>query len=208
MKKKMLIVALSVICLLGLVNSCIYNPRRTHVVVVDKVIVEFGEYRESPTINSSVVTDRFKEALVGALNRNNVKIEDVEEIGMVAGAYQVDAPSKAGHDWVISGRVTMARQDDPKGPVTGGPENFINMMNQSLDKAKKRPVYANLNCAGVRIVNRALADLLDGKDPRLVITLESNNIKPAPSPSDPLEFSWHAEVVFQAVVKVHVKGRH
>jgi hypothetical protein len=47
-----------------------------------------------------------------------------------------------------------------------------------------------------------LTDVLQGADPRLIITMESSSIVPAPSPSDPLAFNWMAEVTFQAVIKV------
>ncbi len=91
------------------------------------------------------------------------------------------------------------------GPVTDGPKVFINMFNQSLADAKAKPIPASLDTAGVNLVNRALADLLEGMNPRLVIAMQSSNIVPAPSISDPLDFSWLAEVTFQAVIDVDTK---
>jgi len=204
MNKTMLkILILSAISALALMSGCIYDPTSGTVVVTDKVVVKFEEYREIPTIGSAVVADDFKERLMNALDRQHVKLEDVQTISMVSGAYGVTKPSMAGHDWVITGTVTMKRQDVPMGPVTDGPANFIDMFNQSLKMAKGKPVVASLNSAGVDVVNRALTDVLQGADPRLIITMESSSIVPAPSPSDPLAFDWMAEVTFQAVVKVN-----
>jgi len=203
MNKAMLnLLVLSAITALALMSGCIYDPSSGTVIVTEKVVVQFEEYREIPTIGSAVVAEDFKERIMDALDRENATIEDVVSISMVSGAYKVTKPSKAGHDWVITGTVTMKRQDDPMGPVTDGPANFIDMFNQSLDMAKGKPVVASLNSAGVDVVNRALADILLGGDPRRIITMESSSITPPPSPSDPLVFKWLAEVTFQAVVRV------
>ena len=203
MNKAMLkIIILSAISALALMSGCIYDPTSGTVVVTGKVLVKFEEYREIPTIGSAVVADDFKERLMNALHEQGFELEDVQAVSMVSGAYKVTKPSKAAHDWVITGTVTMKRQDVPLGPVTDGPANFINMFNQSLKMAKGKAVVASLNSAGVDVVNRALADILVGGNPRLIITMESSNIVPAPSPSDPLAFNWLAEVTFQAVIKV------
>jgi hypothetical protein len=140
-----------------------------------------------------------------ALDDNGAKLSDIQSITMVAGEYKVAAPSGATHDWAVSGVVTMRRQDDPMGPVTEGPATFVNMTSQSLKAAKSKPVPADLNSAGVAIVNHALTDLKAGGDPRLVVEMVSDNIVPAPSPSDPLEFSWLAQVTFQVVINAKVK---
>jgi hypothetical protein len=190
--------------LLVLVGGCLYDNLNSHVVVTEKVVVQFDEYRETGTIGSSVVADKFKERLLDALERNNATLDDVETISMIGGLYKVAKPSKAGHDWEIKGDVTIARQDDPQGPVTDGPEEFIPNFDEKLTGAKGKPILADLNKYGVALVDRALADLLKGQNPRLIITMNSSDITPVPSASDPLSFSWLAEVTFQAVVKVHL----
>jgi len=206
MKKSVFtVLALSVLGILVLASGCVYDSLSSQVVVTEKVNVQFKEYRESPSIGSVVVIDTFKERLMDALEENHADLEDIETITMVAGEYKVAAPSKAAHDWTVSGVVTMWRQDDPMGPVTAGPATFVNMTSQSLWAAKGKPVPAALNSAGVAIVNTALADLKNGGDPRLIVEMVSDNIVPAPSPSDPLEFSWLAQVTFQVVIHVDVK---
>jgi len=198
--------AFSVACLLALVSGCVYDSLSSQVVITEKVNVQFTEYRVSPSIGSVVVIDTFRDRLMDALKDNNAKLSDIQSITMVSGEYKVTKPSKAAHDWTVSGVVTMRRQDDPMGPVTG-PATFVNMTNQSLKAAKGKPVPADLNSAGVAIVNGALADLKSGGNPRLIVEMISDSIVPAPSPSDPLEFGWMAQVTFQVVLNVRVAGK-
>jgi hypothetical protein len=199
------VLALSVLGILVLASGCVYDSLSSQVVVTEKVNVQFKEYREIPSIGSVVVIDTFKDRLMDALDDNGAKLSDIQSITMVAGEYKVAAPSKAAHDWTVSGVVTMRRQDDPMGPVTEGPATFVNMTSQSLKAAKGKPVPADLNSAGVAVVNHALTDLKNGGDPRLVVEMVSDSVVPAPSASDPLEFSWLAQVTFQVVINVKVK---
>ncbi len=204
MKMTILRIVLPLACLAALASGCIYDSLHSQVVVTEKVAVTFMENLTSPTLSSSVVSDKFRERILEAIAEQGATLEDIESITMEEGSYKVTMPSKAGHDWVISGTVTVARQDDPMGPVTAGPETFIVLDDQSLAAAKGKPVLADLDEDGVAIVNAALADLLEGATPRLVITLQSSSITPAPSASDPLKFGWLAQVTFQAVVNVEV----
>ena len=206
MKKSVFtLLALSVVGILALASGCVYDSLSSQVVVTEKVNVQFTEYREIPSIGSTVVADQFKTRLMDILKDNGAKLSDIQSITMVAGEYKVAMPSKASHDWMVTGRVTMRRQDNPVGPVTEGPATFVNLTSQSLMAAKGKPVPAALNSAGVAIVNHALTDLKNGGDPRLIVEMVSDNIVPAPSPSDPLEFSWLAQVTFQVVINVKVK---
>ena len=208
MKKSVFtMLAFPVACILALASGCVYDSLSSQVVVTEKVNVQFKEYRESPSIGSTVVADQFKTRLMDILKDNNAKLSDIQSITMVAGEYKVAAPSTASHDWTVTGRVTMRRQDNPIGPVTEGPATFVNLTSQSLWAAKGKPVPADLNSAGVAIVNNALKDLKNGGDPRLIVEMVSDTIVPAPSPSDPLEFSWLAEVTFQVVINVKVTGK-
>jgi hypothetical protein len=199
--------ALSVLCVLVLASGCVFDNTGSEVVVTEKVVVQYSEYRESPSIGSAVVADQWRQRLMDSLKDYGAKIEDVKSITVVSGDYKVTMPSRASHDWTVSGKVTMRRQDDPHGQVTDGPADFVNMTSQSLMAAKGKPVPANLNAAGVAVVNRALQDLLTGGNPRLIVEMVSDNIVPAPSHSDPLDFGWNASVTFQAVVKVKMGGK-
>ena len=196
---------LPVFCVLALSSGCVYDELQTEVVVTEKINVQFDEYRESPAIGSAVVVDDFKMKLMAKLDEHGVELEDVISITMVSGEYKVTKPSKT-HDWAVTGEVTIKRQDNPSVPATEGPEIFVNLTSQSLFDANGKPVPADLNSAGVGVINNALADLMTGGDPRLVVTMESDDITPAPTPSDPLEFRWMAMIVFQIVIDVSVSG--
>lgn len=196
---------LPVFCILALSSGCVYDELATELVVTEKIIVGFDEYRESPEIGSAVVVDDFKMKLMAKLDEYDVDIEDVMAITMVSGEYKVTRPA-SGHDWTVTGEVTIKRQDDPSGPVTEGPEIFVNLTAQPLSDAKGKPTMADLNSAGVGVVNNALADLLTGADPRLIVTMESDDVTPAPTPSDPLSFMWQARIVFQIVINMDVSG--
>jgi hypothetical protein len=205
MKKTILaMLALSIGSVLLLANGCVYDSLRSEVVVTEKVVVQYTEYRESPSIGSAVVADTWRQRLLDALDEYGADIGDVQSITVVSGEYKTTKPSKADHDWTVTGKVTVRRQDDPMGPVTDGPADLVNMTTQSLFGAKGKPVPADLNSAGVEVINRALQDLLAGGNPRLIVEMVSDNVTPAPSPSDPLEFQWQARVTFQAVVDVDV----
>lgn len=199
--------ALSIGAVLLMANGCVYDSLRSEVVVTEKVVVQYTEYRESPDIGSAVVADTWRQRLLDKLDDYGAKIEDVKSISVVSGEYKTTMPSKAAHDWMVTGKVTVRRQDDPMGPVTAGPADFVNMTNQSLNAAKGKPIPASLNSAGVAVIDAALQDLLMGGNPRLIVEMVSDNVVPAPSPSDPLKFSWLAMVTFQAVVDVDMAGK-
>jgi hypothetical protein len=205
MKKTILaVLAVSIGSVLLLGSGCVYDNLRSQVVVTEKVVVQYDEYRETPSIGSAVVADTWRHRLLDALEDYGADIEDVQSITVVAGEYKTTMPSKAPHDWTITGKVTVRRQDDPMGPVTDGPADFVRMTTQSLAGAKGKPIPADLNSAGVELINDALEVLLAGGNPRLIVEMVSDNISPAPSPSDPLKFNWLAMVTFQAVVDVKV----
>ncbi len=196
---------LPVLCFLAVSSGCVYDELATEIVVTEKINVQFDEYRTTADIGSAVVVDDFKMKLMAKLDEYDVELEDVTAITMVSGEYKVTKPSRS-HDWTVTGEVTIKRQDDPSGPVTEGPEIFVNLTNQPLGDAKGKPVPADLNSAGVGVVNNALADLLTGADPRLIVTMESDDITPAPTAADPLSFMWQARIVFQIVINMDVSS--
>lgn len=196
---------LPVACVLALAGGCVYDDLSSEMVVTDKVCVKLDEYRTSGTLGSAVVTQEFADDVYKLLDKYDSKIKDVKRINVVSGTYEVVTPSQAAHDWVVTSQVTIKRQDDMSGPVTDGPAVFVDLTSQSLNAAKK-PVPADLNSAGVALVNRALDDLLKGQKPRLILTMEGGTITPTPTLVDPLSFSWRACVTFQMVIDKNKKN--
>ena len=63
---------LPVFCILALSSGCVYDELATELVVTEKIIVGFDEYRESPDIGSAVVVDDFKMKLMAKLDEYDV----------------------------------------------------------------------------------------------------------------------------------------
>lgn len=201
------LVVLPVLSILALAGGCVYDDMSSEMVVTEQVSVTLDEYRESGTLGSAVVVAEFADDVYKMLEKYDSKIKDIKSINVVSGTYRVARPSKAAHDWVITSPVTVRRQDDPMGPVTDGPATFVNMTSQSLRDAQGKAVPADLNSAGAALIKRALDDLLLGKNPRLILKMDGGTITPAPTPSDPLSFSWRATVTFQVVIKKNPVGK-
>ncbi|UCG50718.1 MAG: hypothetical protein JSW58_10970 [Candidatus Latescibacterota bacterium] len=200
----MRLVVLPVFCLLTLAGGCVYDDLTSEMVVTEKICVTLDEYRESGTLGSAVVCDQIADRVYKLLDKHNSKVKDIKSIGVISGTYRAARPSQADHDWTITSEVTIKRQDNPAGPVTDGPETFVNLTSQSLRAAQGGPIYADLNSDGVGLIARALGDLLLGEDPRLIVTMEGGTIDPEPTPADPLSFSWRVCVTFQVVIEKHL----
>jgi hypothetical protein len=198
-----------VVCVtvVALMSSCIIDPRTGTIVVTERVVHELEENLDEPTVGSRAVCDDFKEKVEAILEKYDCELADIKDISMVCGAYKVVNCPSGGHDWTIKSKVTVRRQDDPNGPVTDGPEVFVNMTTQSLKKAKNKWIPADLREKGVRVIDRALDDLVEGVDPTLILEMVCDTITPPPSPSDPLIFTWRAEVTFQVVLKLNLKNK-
>lgn len=196
------LILLPVVCVLLLAGGCVYDDLSSEMVVTEKIVVQYNDYRESPDICCSVADARWRTRLLDALDKHGAELSDIQSITMVGGLYKVARPPKSSHDWTVEGTVTIERQDDASLPPTDGPATFVNFTTQSLKGAKSKPVRADLNSAGVDVVDRALQAILNGEDPRMVVRMVSDDITPAPSPTDPLDFMWLAEVEFQIVIDV------
>lgn len=198
---------LPVLGVLVLAGGCVFENSKTEMVLTDQVCVSLDEYRESGTLGSAVVVEDFVDKVYDMLEKHDSKVKDIKSIGVVSGTYKVLKPPLSGHDWTITSGVTVRRQDDPMGPVTDGPATFVNMTSQSLRDAQGAPTYADLNSAGVALIERAMDDLLAGGDPRLLVGMDGGTITPEPTPSDPLSFTWRACVTFQVVIEKSVPGK-
>lgn len=193
------LLVLAVLGVLVVSSGCVYQG--TDIVVTEKVCVNFDQTITSGTLSTYAVTDQFKEALFAALEENNLTLDDVKSIHMVSGTFKTMAVSGANkHDWHITADILIGRQDDPQGPYTDGPEAFTSFTDQSLQALKGSPTDAQLNAAGVAVVNNALEALRTGEDPRLVLTVDNGTVTPTPSVSDPMEFKLKTCVTFQAVL--------
>ncbi len=206
---KHLCARLLVIAALGLViatGGCVYNG--TDLVVTETVCVNFDQTITTGSFSTFVVSDKFKERLMSKLTEHGKTLEDIKSIHMVNGTFKTMAVTgNKKHDWRITADVSIGRRDDPGAPYTDGPASFVSFQNQSLQALKGSPTDAQLNSAGVQVVNRALASLVNGENPRLVLVVDNETVTPTPSVSDPMDFKLLTCVKFQVIVDMGASQR-
>ena len=192
---------LPIVGILLFASGCVFDDASTQMVINDWMVVPFNEYRTSPDIDSEAVCDQTKEAFLDLLDRNDVDPEDVISAHLVKGRYNVTRIA-SNHDWTIEGKVMVYRQDDPQGDVTDGPALFVKWSRESLNKLLRNPPRpARTWKEGVDVMDDAMMALLNGEDPRIVLTFRCEDIIPAPSEAHPLEFDWEAHARIQLVVE-------
>ena len=196
---KQLCARLLVIAVLGgLLASagCVFNE--SDLVITDNVCVNIDEYQTTGSFSSFTVCDNFKNQLEKKLKDYGKSNKDVKSIHMVSASFK--AMSVKPHDWTVTADVDIARQDTPGGSYQDGPVSFVHFNNQSLMGLTGKPNQASMDASGVALVNAALASLVTGGDPRLVLIVNNESVTPTPSVSDPMEFRVQACVKFQAVI--------
>lgn len=173
------------------------NLGQSQVVLHDRFCVRFDENRTTGEFESEVVCDQFATQIQAWLANNNVASGDVKKIFMSGGRIKL-AGEFTGHAWDITSSVRIKRTDIADGPVTFLKEQTVTIPDDIDGSKGYKPRF---DSHGVKLVNRALEDLVDGGDPVLVVTMKSTDVDPEPSGSDPLVFSWEACVDIMAIVK-------
>jgi hypothetical protein len=196
---KQLCARLLMIAVLGsllAMTGCIVG--NNDIVITDKVCVTLNEVQTTGTFSSFVVCDQFKEQLEKSLKKYNRGKKDVKSIHMVGATFKTKSVKP--HDWNVTANIDIARQDKVDGEYEDGPAPFVEFDDQSLLELKGDKTKAEMHADGVDVVNDALAALVDGEDPRLVLLIENETVEPTPSETDPMEFRVETCVKFQIVV--------
>ena len=99
-------------------------------------------------------------------------------------------------DWLISGYITVQRDE-------GLVKRIVKYTEQSLQDALHNQTSAELDAAGVAIINGALASFLDDPYMPIILTFEVDNdsVEPTPTGADPLSFTWKACIHLHIVYK-------
>jgi hypothetical protein len=192
-------------CLLAFATSCqlgdAFGPNfkkggggggKNKLLYSDKFCVQFDEVRTSVPFSTEVVSDLFAEQFLASLAAQGLTADDLGLIRMTGGSYALKGNIQ-GHDWVITSRVDVQRQ--------GGIfpfEPFVNTTTTNLKGLKGKGENADLNQEGVNIIDVALEDLVNGGDPVLLVKMVATEVVPAPSPQDPMIFTWQACIEVQA----------
>jgi hypothetical protein len=176
--------------------GCVLN--NSDLVITDNVCVNLQEVQTTGTFSSFTVCDKFRDQLEKKLAAYGKSKKDVKSIHMVGATFK--AVSVKPHDWMVTADIDIARQDTPGGAYDDGPAPFVSFDNQSLKGLTGAPNQADMHADGVTLVNDALAALVAGGDPRLVLIVNNESVTPTPSESDPMEFRVETCVRFQAVI--------
>jgi hypothetical protein len=207
---KQLCARLLVIAALGMLlasTGCIMN--QTDLVITDEICVNIDEHETTGTFSTFVVCDQIKQELEKDLAKYGKGPKDVKAIHMIGGTFKTMAVNPM--DTKVTGDINIARQDTPGGAYDDGPAPFTSFHNQSLKALQGKPTDATLAADGVALVDRALASLLVGQDPRLVLIVDNETVTPTPTPSSPLDFKLRTCVRFQVVITGdhhHGNGHH
>ena len=191
---KQLCAKLLVIAALGMLLAtagCITS--QSDLVVTDVISANIVEHETTGSFSTFTVVDDFKIQLEKALEKAGKKSADVKSIHMIGATFQTLSISPK--DARATADITIARQD-----VSDGPADFVSFNDTLLKSLQGRPTDAVMNADGVALVDRALADLLEGGDPTLVLTVNNETITPTPTPEAPLDFTVRVNVKFQAVI--------
>ena len=182
---------LAVLALASLVliagGGCILKTKTIEIVLNDDGCVQFSEYETSETFTTPD-TFYLADELDQLLENNDMSRSDVKTARLVSATYEVTDYDTTDTHWVLTGAVTVERQD-----VSDGPENIIDYTNQSVLDAYGVRTVAALNEDGVDLLHRAIDDyLLNDERPVLIFTVQNGDCSPNPSVGDPLVFDWEA----------------
>lgn len=159
----------------------------------EQFCVTFTENRTSTPFASEIVCDQFQDQILAWLAANEIELDAICNIFMAGGSICLNPYQ--GHDWDVTSKVLIERLDIPDGPKT-----LLRSQTVTIPDTFEPCYYPRFSTRGVKVVNRALEDLIQGGNPILQVTMTMTDVDPEPSGSDPLIFSWDACIDILAVV--------
>jgi len=178
-------------------GGCVMKEKVIEVVVTGETCAEYWEIHDSPVYSTPAVVNYANEIDM-ILQDNDVDRGDIKKAVVTNAWYRV-TDFNQGHDWLITGQITVARNDIPSGTAA-----LIEYTNQSVGEALGVTVPATLNGDGVSMLNQALTDYINWGNPILTFTVVSGGVTPAPAADDPMIFGWEACIKMQIVVEEDV----
>lgn len=148
------------------------------------------------------IWDNFKiidlaEEVDKALDGTDYTREDLTAAVLNGASYGVTAwtPPQGHEDWVIGGKVTVQRIDGTPGPKT----ELFSYDGVSVKGALGQKIVANLEPAGVGVINAALESFVTDVTSEPVLQFETSNesVTPSPSAQDRIIFDWTVWVRYQ-----------
>ena len=199
MKKYMslIAVALSLIFVIG-VSNCIMDTKVMEVVLTDVTCYTFSHNDEDERFTDVAVVD-YAAAIDTILMDNELSRADLVRANLVSATYEVTDFTQD-TDWIISGVITVERDD-----ISHGPATIVSYeTGQSVPGALGVVTAADLDAAGVAVIDSALADYIHhGRNPILRFTVVNGDVVPSPSPvgttPGPIIFSWEGCINVQVI---------
>ena len=188
--------------LLGLIvasSNCIMEDRTVELVFSDSTCVDFYESHTNATFYGDPVTVWYTDELNQILQDNDVSRDDIVAIKLVSASYGVTNFTQQ-HDWTISGSVTVERIDESEGPFP-----LITYTSQSVTGALNKTIPAQLDSAGVALIDSAFVDFINGGNPILEFQVVNSAVNPLPSRIDPIQFDWKACIWVDFVTKTDLE---
>jgi hypothetical protein len=173
------------------------NFHKSKLVLYDHFCVQFDENRTTGTFASEVVCDQFATMINEWLDGKGVDREDIKQIYMSGGKIKEGDPYEGDHRWEVTSAVNIWRTDIDDGPAQLLRNQTVRIP-RSIDGHGYTPRF---RMKGVKLVDRALQDLVDGGNPALMVQMVYTDVDPEPSDADPLVFSWQACIEVVAVVQ-------
>lgn len=198
--RKILSVALllAMVCAFFAGSGCLLEEKVIQIVLSHATCVEFAE-REDNESFTTPATINYADKIDEILEDNDLERADVDSMVIATVTYEVTyfpPPEGAHDDWELTGGITVERQD-----VMDGPAILVDLTTVSVLDALNNPTAADLNPAGVAVLNRAIADYRAGWNPVLtfIVDTTTGDVEPDPSPADSLIFDWKACVKMQVI---------
>ncbi|MFC1799569.1 hypothetical protein ACFL2Z_01490 [Candidatus Eisenbacteria bacterium] len=192
MKTLMCTILALLLCVLAVGPGCVLEDKVVELVLKGTTCVDWTEYHTSAEWNTPLVLD-YADSIRKILEDNDIDIEKIKDATLVSMSYWVTQNNNDTHDWNISGFITVQRDE-------GTVKRMVHYTNQSLDAAYLTPTAADLDAAGVAIINGAFDSFLANPYAPIILTFTTENdaVTPLPTGGDPLDFKW------KACMKIHV----
>jgi len=199
MKIAVSVMLVFLVCLAFGGGGCLMEKKVIEVVVTGETCAEFGEDHDSPMFTTPAMVDYAGE-IDRILQDNDLDRSDIEKAAVTSAWYTVTDFTQS-TNWLITGEITVARNDVPSGTAT-----VIEYTNQSIPAALGVNVWATLNSDGVDLLNQALSDYISGGAyPVMTFTVANGSVTPTPDPDNRMIFTWQACIKMQIVVKEDVE---
>lgn len=198
MKKYMSLIAIAFLLIFVIgVSNCIMETKVMEVVLSDVTCMPFNTDSEDEIFTDEAYVDYAAE-IDSILMDNELSREELLSAHLVSATYSV-TDFEQSTNWMISGAITVERQD-----ISHGPDTIITYTKQSVPDAHGAVIPAVLNEAGVAVIDSALYDYIhNDRKPVFIFRILNGDVDPSPSPvgstPGPIIFSWEGCIEIQVI---------